>query len=82
MLIIGIVSGVLGTAPNNFSLAVFIGNWLSYFVGLTQHCGLRNHSRDFRKNTRSVKLNPLFSFSVLAHELAYRASHVRRRALL
>ena len=48
--------------PLILSLAVFIGNWLSYFVGLTQHCGLREHSRDFRKNTRSVKLNPLFSF--------------------
>ena len=61
MLVIGIASGYW-VLPLIFSLSVFIGNWLSYFVGLTQHCGLRNHSRDFRKNTRSVKLNPLFSF--------------------
>ncbi len=61
LLAIGIASGYW-VLPLIFSLAVFIGNWLSYFVGLTQHCGLRNHSRDFRKNTRSVKLNPLFSF--------------------
>ena len=61
VLVIGIASG-LWVLPLILSLAVFIGNWLSYFVGLTQHCGLREHSRDFRKNTRSVKLNPLFSF--------------------
>ncbi len=61
MLVIGIASGYW-VLPLIFSLSVFVGNWLSYFVGLTQHCGLRNHSRDFRKNTRSVKLNPLFSF--------------------
>lgn len=60
-LIVGIVSGVWAL-PLVLSAAVFIANWLSYFVGLTQHCGLREHSRDFRKNTRSVKLNPLFSF--------------------
>ncbi len=61
VLVAGIVSG-LWVLPLILTLAVFIGNWLSYFVGLTQHCGLREHSRDFRKNTRSVKLNPLFSF--------------------
>ena len=61
ILIVGIVSG-LWVLPLIISLAVFIANWLSYFVGLTQHCGLREQSLDFRKNTRSVKLNPLFSF--------------------
>ncbi len=34
----------------------FIANWLSYAVGLTQHCGLRSEVADFRKNTRSVLL--------------------------
>ncbi|MCY4465312.1 MAG: fatty acid desaturase [Chloroflexi bacterium] len=48
--------------PLILTVPSFIANWLSYFVGLTQHCGLRDHSRDFRKNTRSVKLNPLASF--------------------
>ena len=61
MLVIGIVSG-LWVLPIIFSISVFIGNWLSYFVGLTQHCGLREDIPDFRKNTRSVKLNPLFEF--------------------
>lgn len=48
--------------PLIFSVSVFIGNWLGYFVGLPQHCGLRDHTSDFRKNTRSMKLNPLFDF--------------------
>ena len=61
VVVTGIASG-LWVLPLIFTFSVFIGNWLSYFVGLTQHCGLREHSRDFRKNTRSVKLNPLFSF--------------------
>ncbi len=61
LLVIAIITG-LWVLPLIFSFSVFIGNWLSYFVGLTQHCGLRDNSTDFRKNTRSVKLNPLFSF--------------------
>lgn len=40
----------------------FIGNWASYFVGLTQHCGLRDNDPDFRKCTRSMTLNPLAEF--------------------
>lgn len=43
-------------------VAPFIANWYAYFVGLTQHCGLREELPDFRKNTRSVKLNPVGSF--------------------
>jgi fatty acid desaturase len=31
-------------------------------LGMTQHCGLRTNVPDFRKNTRSVKLNPLAEF--------------------
>ena len=34
----------------------YIANWLSYFLGLTQHCGLRQNTTDFRKNTRSIRL--------------------------
>ena len=60
-LVIALISG-LWVLPLIFSVAVFIANWLSYFVGLTQHCGLRDNSPDFRKNTRSLKLNPLASF--------------------
>ena len=61
VLLLAIISG-WWVLPLLLTLPAFIGNWLSYFVGLTQHCGLREHSRDFRKNTRSIKLNPLFSF--------------------
>ncbi len=61
VLVITIVTG-LWVLPLIFSVSVFIGNWLGYFVGLPQHCGLRDHTSDFRKNTRSMKLNPLFDF--------------------
>ena len=44
------------------STASFIANWLSYAVGLTQHCGLRDNVTDFRKCTRSIKLNPVAEF--------------------
>ena len=45
-----------------FSLSIFIGNWLRYFVGLTMHCGLKSNSFDFRKSVRSIKLNPFIEF--------------------
>ncbi len=61
ILVIAIVTG-LWVLPLIISTAVFTGNWLGYFVGLPQHCGLRDHTSDFRKNTRSMKLNPLFDF--------------------
>lgn len=61
VLALAIISG-LWVLPLIFSVAVFIANWLSYLVGLTQHCGLRDNSPDFRKNTRSLKLNPVASF--------------------
>ena len=61
VLVIGIISG-LWVLPLIISVSVFIGNWLAYFVGMPQHCGLRDHTSDFRKNTRSMKLNPLFDF--------------------
>ena len=61
ILLIAIISG-LWVLPLIFSVSVFIGNGLGYFVGLPQHCGLRDHTSDFRKNTRSMKLNPLFDF--------------------
>ena len=40
----------------------FIGNWGVFSVGFTQHCGLFEHAPDFRKNTRSIKVNPLTEF--------------------
>jgi fatty acid desaturase len=40
----------------------FIGNWLAYFVGLPQHCGLRDNVADFRKCVRSMTLHPVAEF--------------------
>jgi len=48
--------------PLLLTCATFIGNWLSYFVGTTQHCGLRGDVPDFRKCVRSITLNPLAEF--------------------
>lgn len=61
VLAVAIATG-LWVLPLIISLSGFIANWLSYFVGLTQHCGLRDNIPDFRKNTRSIRLDPLSSF--------------------
>ena len=45
--------------PLVITVAPFIGNWLVSFVGLPQHCGLRDNVPDFRKSTRSMKLDPI-----------------------
>jgi len=39
--------------PFIITIPSYTANWLSYFLGLTQHCGLRQNTTDFRKNTRS-----------------------------
>ncbi len=43
-------------------VAPFIGNWLGYFVGLPQHCGLMENIPDFRKSVRSMELTPIAEF--------------------
>lgn len=48
--------------PLIISCSAFIGNWASYFIGMTQHCGLREHTDDFRLSVRSIRLNPLAEF--------------------
>ena len=40
----------------------FTANWLGYFVGMTQHCGLQGNVSDFRKCVRSIRINPVISF--------------------
>ncbi len=40
----------------------YTANWLSYLLGLTQHCGLRQNTTDFRKNTRSIRLPKFFEY--------------------
>jgi fatty acid desaturase len=44
------------------SFSPFIANWGSYALGMTQHCGLKENDSDFRKATRSIKVNPLAEF--------------------
>ncbi len=61
VLAISVVTG-LWVLPLILSIFPFIANWLGYFVGLTQHCGLRDNVPDFRKSTRSITLNPLVEF--------------------
>lgn len=61
ILVIAVATG-LWVLPLIFSLFPFIGNWLGYFVGLPQHCGLMENTTDFRKSTRSMKLNPAIEF--------------------
>ncbi|MGI9502103.1 MAG: fatty acid desaturase, partial [Geminicoccaceae bacterium] len=61
VLVIAIVTG-LWVLPLILTFFPFIANWLAYFVGLTQHCGLRENVPDFRKSTRSITLNPLVEF--------------------
>ena len=36
--------------------------FLNVVWGLTQHMGLKEDSKDHRESTRSVRLNPIFSF--------------------
>ena len=52
----------LWVLPLLITFSHFIANWGVTAVGLTQHCGLRDDVPDFRKNTRSISLNPLAEF--------------------
>ena len=52
----------LWVLPLSVTFFSFIGNWGVYFVGLPQHCGLRDNDPDFRKCVRSMTLNPLAEF--------------------
>ena len=63
-------AGVVGLAvatglwvlPLIVTFPSLIANWLSYFVGLTQHCGLMEGTTDFRKSTRSIRLPKFVEF--------------------
>ncbi len=61
VLVVAIATG-LWVLPLIITVAPFTANWLGYFVGLTQHCGLREDTPDFRKCVRSITLNPLAEF--------------------
>jgi len=61
MIIFSIMTGQW-VLPLIFTFFSFIANWLSYFVSLPQHCGLRENVSDFRKSTRSIKLPRFVEF--------------------
>jgi fatty acid desaturase len=52
----------LWVLPLIISVFPFIGTFWLYFVGLPQHCGLRDNIPDFRKCARSMRLNPILEF--------------------
>jgi fatty acid desaturase len=61
LLVFSLLSGVW-VLPLIFSTASFTANWWAYFIGLTQHCGLRDNIADFRKCVRSLRLDPFSEF--------------------
>lgn len=61
IILISILTG-LWVLPLIFTFGGFYANWLAYFVALPQHCGLQDNVSDFRKSTRSMKLNPFLEF--------------------
>ena len=56
---IGIAEPILAVIVSG---SPFIANWLRYFAGVTQHCGLRSNVADFRKCVRTVTLDPVTEF--------------------
>lgn len=44
------------------SLHSYTANWLRFFMGMPQHCGLRDNVPDFRKSVRSVTQDPVSEF--------------------
>jgi fatty acid desaturase len=61
LLIFSVLSGVW-VLPLIFTTASFTANWWAYFIGLTQHCGLRDNITDFRKCVRSIRLDRFSEF--------------------
>ncbi len=55
VLIVAALTG-LWVLPLILTIPSYVANWLSYFVALPQHCGLMEHTTDFRKSTRSIRL--------------------------
>ncbi|MEM7376904.1 MAG: fatty acid desaturase [Pseudomonadota bacterium] len=61
VLVVSVLSGAW-IVPLLLTTAAFTANIGSYLVGVTQHCGLMENSTDFRKNTRSIRINPGLAF--------------------
>jgi fatty acid desaturase len=54
-------------------LPPFYGNTILMLMGLTQHAGLSENSKDHRESTRTVILNPIFSY--LYSHMEYHIEH-------
>ena len=54
-------------------LPPFLGHWLVLFFGATQHLGLADDVIDYRLNTRTIYMNPVFRFLYL--NMNYHVEH-------
>ena len=54
-------------------LPPFYGNTILMICGMTQHAGLADNVKDHRKSTRTVIMNPFFSF--LYSNMEYHIEH-------
>ena len=61
VIVIAVLSG-FWLLPVFVSLNTFIANWWRYIIWMPMHCGMRDNIADFRKCTRSIKIDPLSSF--------------------
>jgi len=59
--VVACITGVW-VLPLVLSWHTFTANWLRFFMGLPQHCGLRGDTPDFRKSVRSMTLDPVCEF--------------------
>ena len=70
------------TSIQNCQCLLSISIYLGFFIfmnvvwGITQHIGLKEGSKDHFKSTRSVRLNPIFSFIIGKWNTIIRASYV------
>ena len=62
LVIVAAIVSQLWLLPVLISFSVVIANFWNYLIGVSQHCGLRDNISDFRKCTRSIKLDPLSEF--------------------
>jgi hypothetical protein len=64
------------------SFSYFFATFLTRSCEIVQHVGLPQNVPDWRVNCHTMRFGPADGLPLLAHELAYRTSHVCRRAVL
>lgn len=73
-LVIGVAVHAGSLLPLLFiGLPSLYGAWLYQFFGLTQHAGLPENVTDYRKNCRTIYMNPVFRF--LYWNMNYHVEH-------